>query len=254
MDVAEVSMQDDESKNQLEDMLRRHMARERASIRIGFPLAIAAAVFLIVYFIVWRVNAGPVEKALVEIMSRRIELPKSNLNHPIDGAPLLEEQWGRDSVPAPLFADRSILDLVVIDKAGQSQVFAAQGGEHCHLIVAAHGDLSVDLLHRVLHPLLASGRKTLWLATKTPHFVGPKNEEIPLEPHEMSELGVAPVAVVGLSSDPPSAGTDACSVHIAPAATVADIIPILEDVYRSGKRSCFLLIREGQAPPSPPSE
>ena len=242
-------MPDDETKAQLDEMMKRQLARERASIRFGFPVGIGMIVVLVICFIVWRVTAGPLDQALVEIMSRRIELPASRFTYPLDGGPLLEEQWGIGTIPPSPFADVAALDFLIVDHASRPIFIEATSASHEHLIVAADSQMPFPAIARCIDDRLAKrSYRTLWFAARTAAVLGKPHEEIQLKPQEVSNLGVVLMPVVWPSMDMPPDVDATAAIDMASSDTCAGVIKALEAAYTKS-RTQPVLLRMKQEPP-----
>lgn len=227
---------------------RERSARDAVCIRFGFAALAVVAVGCAVWFVVWRARAGPLTKALVEVRMHGIEAPESRLTYPLDGAPILEEQWGRGQAPASPFADPRALDFLVVKETGPPILFTAAEGDHRDLVIVAGKRVAWSVIAKGL----AAKDRRLWLATKTPAVVGRPGEEIRLEPEEMSELGVVPVALCDGGESAPDGPRPSKTCSIAGDPSLEELVRIVEGLYLDGARECALRV-EGGNPPVPPA-
>ncbi|NOZ21171.1 MAG: hypothetical protein GXP25_08780 [Planctomycetes bacterium] len=247
-------MPDQQSKEEIDEILKRHLEREQAAIRFGFPVGIAVIVMLAIWFIVWRGNAGPAGEALVEITARRIDLPASPFTYPLDGAPLLQEQWGLGNVPAPPFPVMGAMDFLVVEASGASALIQSETTIHQDLVLAADSQTALSKLLQGLDTVLDKHPyERLWIGTRTTEFVGLPGQKIKLEPYELSNLGIVPIPLRYHPGVPPQSASGISAVAVAPSEHVASLAASIDAVYRKGKAGSLLLrVREKKSTSSPP--
>lgn len=243
---------DPQLKARIEQWARERAARDQASIKFGLGAFVVMAIGTVVWLIVWWINPDQVSKILVEMRARGVDLPESKRTYPVDGAPILDEQWGWDNAPELPFRNAYALDAIVVDKSGASVLIESKEGDHRHLIIAADTATEWSAIQRALAAVPHADGRLFWLAVRTPERVGEAKEEVTIESYERSDLGVVPVPLRHAAAAPAAAPSYLQSRPIDAGATFESVVKTAEGLYAAGRSVVMLPIAAKASAEAPP--
>jgi len=239
---------DPKLKEKIEKLAEERAARDQASVKFGFVVLIVMVVLGLGWTIYCRLNPDAVSEALTEITLREVDLPESRLTYAIDGAPVLEPQWNWE-LPAAPFPIYGPIDILVVDKSGESVLVESEEGDRTVLVIAADKEVMWSAVCSALRGVPASETRSLWLATRTSKLVGTGEGEMQLREYERSQLGVVPVRIC-----PPHLSADERPAYVVrkpvgKAAGYGGVVKAIEMLYTPGRSVCALPVEEEPPPP-----